>query len=368
MGPNNNHLNSYQHSSALSVDNEPELDSTIDIGDVEVQSHPSLPKLHRRRHHGVNIPVMICASLLCFGVGLFAPDVFSSTASRGHVSAGSDCDVSTNIIPNLLWSDEFNGDSLDLTKWTFINGNGCDVGLCGWGNNELEWYTPSNTKVADGKLVIEARKFSTDGSPASYTSSKIMSKGKADFGVSDMDNHGDIIGEIDEPMSNHQKSRRYEASLRLPFGHGIWPAFWMLPSFGTYGGWPHSGEIDIMENIGKEGTNTVHGTVSVFVVHIFPIILLDLLCLSFFSHCTKVHYGLDWPQHQYAEAGITISSEQSSLNETYHTYSVERLPGIIRWYIDDIHYSTITKKEMKPYHWPFDEDFYFIFNMAVGGK
>lgn len=106
-----------------------------------------------------------------------------------------------------------------------------------------------------------------------------------------------------------------------------------------------------MESIGKE-RNTVHGT---------------------------VHYGLEWPhQHQYAESGVTLSKPETSsaidthyfgnLNETYHTYAVERLPGIIRWYIDDIEYSSITKEDTKPYHWPFDEEFYFIFNLAVGGN
>ena len=142
------------------------------------------------------------------------------------------------------------------------------------GNNELEWYTPSNTIVSNGKLIIEARKFVTPGShPASYTSSKIISRGKADFGVvrtsesSDTDNtkhstNNDDQDDGTETSSILQKSRRFEARLKLPWGRGIWPAFWMLPTYDTYGGWPKSGEIDIMENIGKEGPNTVHGTVS----------------------------------------------------------------------------------------------------------
>jgi hypothetical protein len=88
-----------------------------------------------------------------------------------------------------------------------------------------------------------------------------------------------------------------------------------------------------------------------------------------------VHYGLESPQHQYAESGITFSSQEPSfnhfvgkLNETFHSYAVERLPGSIRWYIDDIEYSSVTKADMLPYHWPFDEDFYFILNLAVGGN
>lgn len=97
-----------------------------------------------------------------------------------------------------------------------------------------------------------------------------------------------------------------------------------------------------MENIGKEGPTTVHGT---------------------------VHYGLEWPMHQYSEAGITLSSSSTGyMNETFHTYSVERQKGVIRWFIDDVEYSSITKEEMRPYPWPFDEDFYFILNLAVGGR
>ena len=205
------------------------------------------------------------------------------------------------------------------------------------GNNELEWYTPSNTKIADGKLVIEARKFDTRDGPSSYTSSKIISRGKADFGLADSKTDD---AKMDATSNTYITSRRFEASVRLPWGHGIWPAFWMLPTFDTFGGWPKSGEIDIMENIGKEGPNTVHGT---------------------------VHYGLDGPQHQYSESGITIAAADD-LNNTFHTYAVERHNGVIQWYIDDIQYSSITRLEMKPYLWPFDQEFYFIINLAVGGN
>lgn len=186
------------------------------------------------------------------------------------------------------------------------------------GNNELEWYTPSNTQIEDGKLVIEARKFDTPDGPSSYTSSKIISRGKADFGLADSKTDD---AKMDATSNTYITSRRFEASLRLPWGHGIWPAFWMLPTFDTFGGWPKSGEIDIMENIGKEGPNTVHGT---------------------------VHYGLDGPQHQYSESGITIAAADD-LNNTFHTYAVERHNGVIQWYIDDIEYSSITRLEMKPY-------------------
>ena len=95
-----------------------------------------------------------------------------------------------------------------------------------------------------------------------------------------------------------------------------------------------------MEYVGKEGTNTVHGT---------------------------VHYGLGGSQHQYSESGITHLN-LGDLNETFHTYAVDRMEGEIRWYIDDIEYSSMTRDQMSPYRWPFDEGFYFIINLAVGGN
>ena len=131
----------------------------------------------------------------------------------------------------------------------------CGVEFCA-GNNELEWYTPSNTRISNGKLIMEARKFTTpigSGGGASnathstkvrYTASKMISRGKADFGVVDTQyyltqQHHDH--DNDDKNTSHnttalEKSRRFEARIRLPWGHGIWPAFWMLPTFDTYGG------------------------------------------------------------------------------------------------------------------------------------
>lgn len=107
------------------------------------------------------------------------------------------------------------------------------------GNNELEWYTPSNSYISNGILVIEARKLNTPGRPTSYTSSKISSRGKADFGIADSKTAqvNNNVKESGVSSSTLTTTRRFEASLRLPWGTGIWPAFWMLPTHDTYGGW-----------------------------------------------------------------------------------------------------------------------------------
>lgn len=138
--------------------------------------------------------------------------------------------------PKLIWSDEFDGTELNKDKWSFQLGDGCDINLCQWGNNELQWYTSSkeNLEVSDGTLKLIARKQNVQN--RSYTSARIRSLQKGDF-----------------------KFGRIEARMRLPVGQGIWPAFWMLPSDNVYGDWPQSGELDIMEYLGHE-PNTVHGT------------------------------------------------------------------------------------------------------------
>ncbi|KAL7539665.1 hypothetical protein ACHAXR_010058 [Thalassiosira sp. AJA248-18] len=371
MSPNSQHIDSYQHCSehetlklniedddsetgaGIGVNNRHRRNSDEEQAYNENNSFSLFELVKQRTKSRATLLLLLGTVILSLGIGWFASDWFSSKHRSHHSKEQVDAsaeyidDHATPVgsIPDLIWSDEFEGDAVDLTKWSFVNGNGCDVGLCGWGNNELEWYTPSNAHVNNGKLIIETRKFITAGSPPTYTSAKIISRGKADFGV--------VETNVDKSSGNTlERSRRFESRLKLPWGVGIWPAFWMLPTDNTFGGWPKSGEIDIMENIGKEGPNTVHGT---------------------------VHYGLDWPQHQYSESGITMSMPKTSspsynrsfgnLNETFHTYAVERLPGLIRWYIDDIEYSSITKADIEPsYRWTFDEDFYFIFNLAVGGN
>ncbi|MBX9852975.1 MAG: family 16 glycosylhydrolase [Cytophagaceae bacterium] len=215
----------------------------------------------------------------------------------------------------LAWSDEFNGASLDQSKWTYQTGTGCDINLCNWGNNELQTYTnrPENIAVQNGNLVITARKENFGG--RSYTSARIRTAGKADF----------TYGKI-------------EARMKLPKGQGLWPAFWMLPTDNVYGGWPASGEIDIMEERGEKPNQSL-GT---------------------------IHYGPAWPNNKFS--GGTYTMPSGDFSQGFHTFTAEWEPNRISWYIDGNLFFTATPATTNPYRWPFDQRFHILLNLAVGGN
>jgi beta-glucanase (GH16 family) len=214
----------------------------------------------------------------------------------------------------LVWTDEFEGIRLDRTKWSYQIGTGCPA-LCGWGNNELQYYTDdaANVRVADGKLIIQAREEQVKGSQ--YTSARIRSINKADFRYGKM-----------------------EARMKLPEGQGLWPAFWMLPTENVYGGWPKSGEIDIMEYLGQE-PNKVLGT---------------------------IHFGPAWPGNKYLSTDYYSKGENFA--EAFHTFTIEWEPENLKWFVDGEQYATQTKADVAPENWPFDQDFHFLINLAVGGN
>jgi beta-glucanase (GH16 family) len=213
----------------------------------------------------------------------------------------------------LSWSDEFNGNSLNMKDWSFDNGNGCPSN-CGWGNNELEFYTdrPTNLFFKDGNLVIEARKEDYKGKP--YTSAKIITRDKKAF----------LFGRID-------------IRAKLPKGKGIWPAFWMMPQENKYGGWPTSGEIDMMEMIGHEANKT-YGT---------------------------LHFG---PGPGSTQLGGNTSLSSGIFNDDFHLFSLEWKKDEISWYLDGKLFSKHTRAETGNATYPFNESFYFIINLAVGGN
>lgn len=217
---------------------------------------------------------------------------------------------------SLVWSDEFDGTSLDTGSWTAITGDGCPS-LCGWGNNELEYYRPQNVSVSGGYLTLTAREEYYGG--RQFTSGKVETKNKQSF----------LYG-------------RVEMRAKIPTGGGMWPAFWMMPQDDAYGGWAASGEIDIMES--ANATDWISGT---------------------------IHYGGSWPDNQHS--GGTYSPGGVNFADDFHVYAIEWEPGQIRWYVDDVHYSTKSNWE-----WysdgapgnslaPFDQDFFIILNAAVGG-
>ena len=218
---------------------------------------------------------------------------------------------------SLVWSDEFDGGSLNTANWTSITGDGCP-GNCGWGNNELEYYRPQNVAVAGGNLILTAREEYYGG--RYFTSGKVVTR----------DKHSFLYGRI-------------EMRAKLPTGGGMWPAFWMMPQDDAYGGWAASGEIDIMES--ANSTDWIGGT---------------------------IHFGGSWPDNTYS--GGTYSPGGVNFAADFHIYSIEWEPDQIRWYVDGVHYSTKYSSQWysngapgNPLA-PFDQDFYIILNSAVGGN
>lgn len=250
-------------------------------------------------------------------IGMFAKGSGKGTIVNDDESlniSNEGYDAPTNYTGyQLAWSDEFNGNSLDLSSWSFENGDGCP-NICGWGNNELEYYTdrPQNLFFQDGKLVIEARKESYNGK--NYTSSKILTRGK-----------------------KVMKYGRIDVRAKLPRGRGIWPAIWMMPQSSVYGGWPKSGEIDIMEMLGHEPSK-VYGT---------------------------VHYG---PGPGSTQISRPYSLSSSSFYDQFHVFSLEWSQDELKWYVDNQLFSTVKKADVGSNTWPFNEEFYLIINLAVGGN
>lgn len=213
----------------------------------------------------------------------------------------------------LAWSDEFDGNSLNPDNWTFEMGDGCP-NLCGWGNNELEFYRPQNTTVTDGFLVVEAKEESFGGK--NYTSSRMLTKGKQEF-----------------------KFGRIDIRAALPEGQGLWPALWMLGANIDTVGWPASGEIDIMELTG-DLPGRVLGT---------------------------AHFGVNFNAHQY-KTGTQMLEGDAKFSEEFHVFSINWKPDLIQWLIDDQVFHEFTPNDTGVQPYPFNKPFYFIFNLAVGGN
>ena len=237
---------------------------------------------------------------------LFAIFVMLSFAAATHSPANQ---------WQLVWSDEFDGNELDYSKW------GVAFHALGGGNQELQFYTDreKNVRVDNGKLVIEAHDddFNGMGTTRKYSSASLRTKHRGDW-----------------------KYGRFEIRARLPEGKGLWPAIWMLPTEDAYGGWARSGEIDIMEYKG-DVTNHVLGT---------------------------LHYGDVWPKNQHSGDGLTLA--KGTFADDFHTFALEWEEGVMRWYVDGKLYQTQTKwhSSQAPHPAPFDQRFHLILNLAVGGR
>lgn len=245
----------------------------------------------------------------------------------------------------LVWSDEFDGDQIDPSKWGF------DVDCWGGGNAERQCYTsrPENAHVKDGVLNIVARRETAAG-PAlplhlreaapederdeikaqPFTSARLTTRGKADW------TYG-----------------RFEARARAPKGQGTWSAIWMLPTENFYGGWAASGEIDIMEVVN-------HGTTC------------DKCSGGIENRALgTIHYGGEWPRNKYKGQDV----ELTPTDDGFHIYAVEWKEGEIKWFVDGNHFLTLTSKDWasaalfskKPKSAPFDRPFHLIMNLAIGG-
>ena len=218
---------------------------------------------------------------------------------------------------SLVWSDEFdgpNGSGVDAAKWIL------EVGGGGWGNQELESYTNrlQNAYVQDGRLVIRAQRekyAGHDGITREYTSARLKTQGKFS-----------------------QTYGRFEAAMKIPYGQGLWPAFWMLGDNVDRAGWPACGEIDIMENVGKE-PSTVHGTI----------------------------HGPEYSGGAAIGDRYTLPAGKQFAND-FHVFAVEWEPNAIRFYVDKDLYATRTRAELPPgRQWVFDHPFFLLMNVAVGG-
>lgn len=225
-------------------------------------------------------------------------------------SCSTDEKQTVTTFNKLVMADEFDSNGApDSAIWDYNIGTGSN----GWGNNELQYYTdrPENVTVQNGILIITAQKESYQG--ASYTSARLLTKGKFE-----------------------QAYGRFEARIRVPYGQGMWPAFWLLGANSDSVSWPQCGEIDIMEFRGQEPSKmlgTVHG-----------------------------------PGYS---GGNAISKSYSLLDDrfdtNFHIYGIEWGPKYINFYVDDVLYNQITPNDVTG-EWVFDHPFYIIINLAVGGN
>ena len=241
-------------------------------------------------------------------------------ASCGHAVNTAVTPPPSQTLPGwtLVWSDEFNlpdGSSPDASKWNLVTGGN------GFGNAELESYTnrPQNAEIQNGNLVITALK-------ESYTGA-------------DMVSHDYTSARLNSSNKFAQAYGRFEARIKIPYGQGMWPAFWLLGSDLSSKAWPTCGEIDIMENIGRE-PSIVHGTI----------------------------HGPGYSGDKGIGSPFSFPDGRKFADD-FHVYAVEWSPKQIKFFVDDNLYATRTPGDLPAgTKWVYDHPFFILLNLAVGGK
>jgi beta-glucanase (GH16 family) len=271
-----------------------------------------------------------------------------SLATRASLSQDAPVPEGESAAPapvgwRLTWSDEFDGEKIDPAKWDYDLGNGyfdydANQWISGWGNDELQYYTreAENAFLKDGALHIRAIKESLHG--CGYTSARLKTRQRDG-----------------RPLFS-QTYGRFEFRAKLPTGQGVWPALWMMPQDDKYGSWASSGEIDIVEARGHEPTKLL-GT---------------------------LHYGARWPENKHSGAEFVFPVRGSIAD--FHVYALEWTPGEIRWMVDGHMYAKQAfwwsasktdgargiaprgEADLNPWPAPFDQPFYLVMNVAVGGR
>lgn len=206
----------------------------------------------------------------------------------------------------LVWQEDFNNPVLNESDWNFELGDGCPA-ICGWGNNEKQLYTKTNHSIRDGNLVIKVMQQGDH-----YTSTRMTTAQKREFQYGHM-----------------------EVRAKIPTGKGIWPAFWMLGSNIKQVGWPKCGEIDILEYIGREPN--------------------------------KIFTSL----HTQDSHGNTINTKKTQIDaieDGFHTYAIDWTKEKIEFFVDNTSVYTFSPEKKDENTWPFDQPFFFIVNVAVGGN
>jgi len=212
-----------------------------------------------------------------------------------------------------VWEENFDSGKLDPVVWNWEIGDGCPT-LCGWGNNELQFYRQDNVRLQAGYLLIEGRKESAGGK--SFTSSRLTTQGKKSF-----------------------RYGRVDIRAAVPTGRGYWPALWMLGENLPQVSWPACGEIDIMECRGDQVDRIVGAA----------------------------HFGSTFSQHRY-KTGIAKASEKGDFGSRFHVFSILWEENSVTWLVDDLVFLRLTPADMEGQPWPFNQPFFFIVNLAIGGN